>query len=125
MKHTAIELKITMSPDSVALLASQLADALEQRGLTASPTQQKVVDMVRRSHLVQGELPDDMGLLLDNRQACELLSISERKLWQMWHSGRMPQPVRLGRVVRWGYEELRAWVNAGCPAAHAWQWPKP
>ena len=59
--------------------------------------------------------PDDQGLLIDTRQACKLLKVSPRTLWRMYNSGEMPKPIRIGRVVRWNFEELRAWVNEGCP----------
>lgn len=38
--------------------------------------------------------------------------------------GEMPKAIRIGKAVRWGYEEIHAWVSAGCPAAEIWknQW---
>ena len=39
-------------------------------------------------------------------------------------TGRMPAPIRIGRAVRWGYDELRAWVAAGCPQKDLWKWPR-
>ena len=59
--------------------------------------------------------PEDKGLLIDNREAAKLLKVSERTLWRMWNEGKMPQPIHVGRAVRWSYEELKAWVDAGCP----------
>lgn len=48
-----------------------------------------------------------------------------RTLWQMENDGRMPAAIRIGgRAVRWSYEELHAWVNAGCPERSEWKWPK-
>ena len=32
----------------------------------------------------------------------------------------IPKPVRLGRRVVWRVEELKAWVDAGCPPLHKW-----
>jgi hypothetical protein len=28
---------------------------------------------------------------------------------------QIPRPIRMGRTPLWPYEELRAWVAAGCP----------
>lgn len=68
--------------------------------------------------------PEDMGLLIDSVQASKLLKVSPRTLFTMYTTGQMPQPIRIGKVVRWGYEELQAWVNAGCPEKDQWNWPK-
>lgn len=52
----------------------------------------------------------------------KLLDLSEWTVWGMANSGRIPKPIRIGRAVRWSYEELRAWVNAGCPPQDEWEW---
>jgi predicted DNA-binding transcriptional regulator AlpA len=31
-------------------------------------------------------------------------------------AGRAPQPVRLGRLVRWSIADLEAWERDGCPS---------
>ena len=38
---------------------------------------------------------------------------SDWTLWGMRHDGEMPQPIRIGRAVRWGLEVLKKWVDAG------------
>ena len=68
--------------------------------------------------------PDDKGLLINTREAAKLMKISERTLWGWWNQGKMPKPIRIGQSVRWGYEELRAWVNAGGPPQEEWKWPQ-
>lgn len=67
--------------------------------------------------------PEDKGLLIDMKAAAKLLDLSERTVWGMANSGRMPKPIKIGRAVRWSHEELRAWVNAGCPPLDEWKWP--
>ena len=76
----------------------------------------------RHAHFGGQKPPEDMGLLVDTRQVAKMLGVSPRKLWQMYNSGEMPSPTRIGRAVRWNYEELRAWVNAGCPPKGKWKW---
>jgi len=44
-----------------------------------------------------------------------LLNVSTRTLWRLRSAGQLPQPVRLGGVVRWRLEEIRQWIGAGCP----------
>ncbi len=43
----------------------------------------------------------------------KLLSISERHVWALSASGRLPPPIRLGRSVRWNRAELQDWLAAG------------
>jgi len=60
-------------------------------------------------------------LLLTARQADALCGKSERS-WRAWDvAGKIPQPIRVGRSTLWRYEELRDWVNAGCPDREAWE----
>ncbi len=61
------------------------------------------------------EPPGDQGLLIDSRQAAKLLNVSPRTLWRMHNDGEMPQPIRIGRAVRWSLEALKKWIADGCP----------
>jgi excisionase family DNA binding protein len=97
-----------------ALRAAQGVDEAKERRLQAS-----------RNAIFAGQKPpEDQGLLIDSRQAAKLLGVSTRTLWGMWKAGKMPQPIRIGQAVRFGYEELRAWVDAGGPPQEEWVWPK-
>ena len=60
-------------------------------------------------------------LALSAADAAKLLNISERHLWSLKSRGRLPQPVRLGRSVRWRLDELRAWLEADCPDRQTWE----
>ena len=51
----------------------------------------------------------------------KLLNISERHLWALHSSGRIPRPIRLGRACRWNVNELRAWLAAGAPSRTDWE----
>jgi len=60
-------------------------------------------------------------LLLRAVQAAEVCGTSVRT-WRIWDStGKIPQPIRIGRVTFWRYDELRAWVAAGCPDRARWE----
>jgi len=59
--------------------------------------------------------------LLSAAEAAKLLNISQRHLWALSTSGRMPAPIRLGRSVRWSADELRTWLDAGCPTRDRWE----
>ena len=69
-----------------------------------------------------GELrPEEVGepCLIAAADLARLLNVSTRTLWRLRSAGQVPQPIRLGGVVRWRLEEIRKWVAAGCPAEQA------
>jgi excisionase family DNA binding protein len=84
----------------------------------------KPTPLERSQHALFGgqKPPDNVGLLINTREAAKLLKVSERTLWNLWKGGRMPKPIRIGQAVRFSYEELRAWVNAGGPPQDEWKY---
>ncbi len=67
-------------------------------------------------------MPDSIEpVAYDVRGVARLLGCSPRHVWACNEKQRMPQPIRLGRAVRWSREELLAWVAAGAPARNAWE----
>lgn len=55
-------------------------------------------------------------LLITAAELADMMRISLRSLWRMRNSGHLPQPIRLGGVVRWRTNEVEAWINQGCPS---------
>jgi excisionase family DNA binding protein len=45
---------------------------------------------------------------LSAAEVAELLGISRRHVWKLLASGRLPEPIRLGRSVRWLRDDLLA-----------------
>ncbi|WP_337173579.1 helix-turn-helix domain-containing protein [Paludisphaera sp.] len=58
---------------------------------------------------------DTTPLLISAAELASLLGISERTLWRLLSAGRLPQPLRLGRNTRWRSDEIRRWIDSGCP----------
>ena len=58
-------------------------------------------------------------LLIPAEKVAELLGISKRTLWRLLSAGRLPEPIRLGSVVRWKRDELQEWIEEGCPPLQA------
>ena len=57
---------------------------------------------------------DDLErLALTAADVARLLDISQRHVWALDSSGRLPRLIRLGRSVRWNAAELRDWLRAG------------
>lgn len=60
--------------------------------------------------------------LLTAAEVAKFLSLSVRTLWRLDSGGRLPLPVLVGNSKRWRPDEMRDWVNAGCPLRHSWAW---
>ena len=60
-------------------------------------------------------------LLISAAELGKLLGVNKSTIWS-WHSaGKIPLPVRIGGTTRWRPEEIREWVDAGCPARVRWE----
>jgi len=65
-------------------------------------------------------MSEQPSLLLSAVEAAQLCGCSERT-WRSWDSaGHIPLPVRIGRSVYWRPDELREWIEAGCPNRATW-----
>ncbi len=53
-------------------------------------------------------------LLIPAEKVAELLGISKRTLWRLLSSGKLPEPIRLGGIIRWNAEDIEEWVRNGC-----------
>ena len=60
-------------------------------------------------------------LLIGAEALAKLLACSVAHVWRMHASGRVPCPVKLGKLTRWRRVEVEAWVRAGCPARATWE----
>jgi predicted DNA-binding transcriptional regulator AlpA len=60
-------------------------------------------------------------LLPSANEVAAALSVSRTTVYQMSNTGLLgPMPIALGGRKLWRYEELAAWVRAGCPARERW-----
>ena len=53
--------------------------------------------------------------LLDVSTVARLLSCSPRHVYRLAECRQIPQPVKLGALIRWRRSELEEWLEAGCP----------
>jgi len=49
--------------------------------------------------------------LLNKRELADVLGISMRTLNYWMSTDRLPQPLRLGRIVRWSQPQIDAWIK--------------
>ncbi|GIW78768.1 MAG: hypothetical protein KatS3mg105_0575 [Gemmatales bacterium] len=60
-------------------------------------------------------------LLVTAKQAAAMCGKSLRT-WRSWDAaGWIPRPVRIGRSTLWRLDELREWIEAGCPRREEWE----
>lgn len=58
--------------------------------------------------------------LLSLKRLAGLLELSDRQTRRLHLAGKLPEPLRIGRAVRWRAIEVKAWMDAGCPSQHEW-----
>ena len=65
------------------------------------------------------ELATPPSQLVDVKGVASLLRCAPRTVYRLSDAGKMPQPLRLGSLVRWrltGPGSIQEWLDAGCPA---------
>jgi len=60
-------------------------------------------------------------LAISAEEVADLLGISRAMVWKLHSGGRLPRPIRLGRVVRWERRALEEWIAAGAPPRDRWE----
>jgi predicted DNA-binding transcriptional regulator AlpA len=61
------------------------------------------------------------ALLVSAAVAGPMCGRSMASWWRDHGAGRVPAPVCLGGRTLWRVEELRSWVEAGCPDRRTWE----
>lgn len=71
---------------------------------------------MKGEHYGGSTMESDEGLrLLTKTEAAALLSLGESTLDRYVACGWLPRPLRIGNLLRWRADELRAWLDKGCP----------
>ncbi|MGA2620178.1 MAG: helix-turn-helix domain-containing protein [Thermoguttaceae bacterium] len=121
MNARQLQLGVTLDENAVHLLVDLLAQALNRiqpRQPQAPSPEEKHAARIKacQNAIFAGQQPPtDRGLLLNSRETARLLGVSSRTIATMQANKRIPQPVRIGRSVRWSFDELKAWIAEGCP----------
>lgn len=115
MKPVELKFHVTLDEPSVRVIVDLVSAAVRQNFETDSL---QVARLTASHNALFGseKPPEDRGLLIDTANAAKLLKVSRRTIWKMEHFGEMPKAIRIGKAVRWSYEELQQWIAAGCPA---------
>ena len=97
-------------------MTSEMAD-----GSTASQGARREIAELNVLHgACEKAQPSSTRLLLRAEDAAALCSISVRTWRTRDAAGHIPSPIHIGRSAFWRLEELRAWIDAGCPRRDVW-----
>ncbi len=64
---------------------------------------------------------NDVLQLLSVDTLAQLLELSTRQVRRLDVTGKIPQPHKIGRSVRWRRSEILAWLEAGMPEREDWE----
>lgn len=71
--------------------------------------------------LEKDAIPTQVPVLLLTADEAAALCHTVPRTWRTWHStGKIPQPIRIGRKTFWRLEELKDWIAASCPDREMW-----
>jgi predicted DNA-binding transcriptional regulator AlpA len=59
------------------------------------------------------------ALLIDAEEVARRLDVSPRTIWRLSSAGKLPRPLAVGGSRKWRADEIRRWVEAGCPIRSA------
>lgn len=54
-------------------------------------------------------------LLISVDELATILKVSPRTVWRLLSAEKLVPPVRFGGAVRWRYDDVRQWIDDGCP----------
>ncbi len=54
--------------------------------------------------------------MLDVKTVAKLLACSGRHVYRLADRDRMPRPFKIGSLVRWRKDDIRQWIDDGCPS---------
>lgn len=57
-------------------------------------------------------------------EVAKILKVSTRSVWRLVSSRKMIPPLKVGGAARWRYNELRQWIDSGCPSQEILRKPK-
>jgi predicted DNA-binding transcriptional regulator AlpA len=60
-------------------------------------------------------------LVLSAADLARDLRVSVKTIWRLDASGKIPRPIRVGRLLRWDRGEIVRWIAAGGPPRSEWE----
>ena len=63
----------------------------------------------------RGKRPPSIRPLLDTGDVAAICRVHRRQIARWRDRGSMPQPIKLGKSVRWRAQDIEDWLTSGCP----------
>ena len=63
----------------------------------------------------------DAPLLLTVRDLIKLTGFSRTWIFSAKDRGAMPEPIRVGKILRWRRADIEFWIDCGCPSRSAFE----
>lgn len=76
--------------------------------------------MVKEIFQMEDKANSTNRLLISAAELAKMLGASVRHIRRMDANAQLPQSVRLGRLVKWRLEEIKAWIQTGMPNRELW-----
>lgn len=73
------------------------------------------LDYRKLQAMIDSSHEESRPLLISSADLALKLSVSERHIWRLVSTGKLPQPVRLGGSSRWNVRLIEEWIESGCP----------
>jgi excisionase family DNA binding protein len=55
------------------------------------------------------------------KQAAKMIGISRLTWYRHNNAGKIPRPIKLGKLLLWNKNELQRWMFAGMPDRQSWE----
>ena len=63
----------------------------------------------------QDAAPVINAALISIHEVANMLDCSPRHIYRLADTRRIPQPIKLGALLRWVKADFEQWITAGCP----------
>ena len=93
----------------------------EPKGVAVADLPLRLTTMPTDDRPADGNRPAVEPLLATARDLAAMLRLSLRTIRAMDRAGKLPKPLRIGRSIRWRYDELCDWIAAGAPCRQMWE----
>lgn len=80
------------------------------------------VDGPSRELRSDGESSEAPPMTLTVTDLARELQVSEKTVRRLDTEGKIPEPNRIGRQLRWPRQEILDWLAAGTPVRRVWKW---
>lgn len=71
---------------------------------------------LRNATVAECSTADEVSCMLTTKDLCARLQLSKRTISRMISSGDIPEPIYIGRNVRWRVGDIEQWIEQGCPS---------